>query len=106
MFQVNGQTWLIRFVSPSSGRLRRSDGSRTVAVTDNNDKTIYIADTASGKFLDKIICHELTHVYSFENNLVIPIETEEIIADFMSRYGRDIIYLADNIMNNLLWRIA
>lgn len=106
MFQVNGQTWLIRFVRPSSGRLRRSDGSRTVAVTDNNDKTIYIADTVKGEFLDRVICHELTHVYSFENNLIIPIETEEVIADFMSRFGRSVIYLADEIMNNLLRRTA
>lgn len=106
MFQVNGQTWQIRAVRASDSRLRRSDGSATIGVTDNNDKTIYISELLQGAFLDKVICHELTHVFSFEYNLDIPIETEEIIADFMSLYGRDIIYLADSIMSSLVRRIA
>ena len=41
-------------------------------------------------------------MYSFENNCNIDIQTEEIIADFMSLYGRDIIYLADDILNNVM----
>nr|DAT64338.1 MAG TPA: peptidase [Caudoviricetes sp.] len=59
-----------------------------------------------GKFLNKVVCHEMCHVFSFSYNLNLPIETEEIIADFMSLFGRDIIYLADDIMNNLIRRIA
>lgn len=106
MFQVNGQTWQIRAVRALDDRLMRSDGSVTVGVTDNNDKTIYISELLGGTFLDRVICHELTHVFSFEYNLDIPIETEEIIADFMSLYGRDIIYLADSIMSSLVRRIA
>lgn len=106
MFQVNGQIWVVEPVKASDDRLRRSDGSLTVAVTDNNDKTIYISELLNGKFLDRVICHELVHVFSFENNLSIPIETEEIIANFMSLYGKDIIYLADNIMSSLIRRIA
>lgn len=106
MFQVNGKTWLIQSVNASDNKLRRSDGSITVAVADNNDKTIYISRLLHGEFLARVIRHELVHVYSFENNLHIPIETEEIIADFMSLYGRDIIYLADGIINILFRRIA
>ncbi len=106
MFQVNGQTWIIEPVGASNDHLRRSDGSITVAVADNNDKTIYISDLLNGKFLECVICHELVHVFSFENNLSIPIETEEIIANFMSLYGRDIIYIADDIMSSLARRIA
>ena len=106
MFQVNGQTWQIRAVRASDDRLRRSDGSITVAVADNNDKTIYISRSLHGEFLARVIRHELVHVYSFENNLHIPIETEEIIADFMSLYGRDIVYLADSIIDILVRRIA
>lgn len=106
MFQVNGQTWVIEPVRASDDRLRRSDGSITVAVADNNYKTIYVSELVGGKFLDRIICHELVHVFSFENDLNIPIETEEIIANFMSLYGRDIIYLADKIMNDVMRRVA
>ncbi len=101
MIRVNGQKWFIERVGASDDALRRSDGSLAVAVADNNHKTIFISNLVHGKFLDRVICHELTHVFSFENHLDIPIETEEIIADFMSLYGRDIIYLADDLMRSV-----
>lgn len=105
-FVVNGSIWRLRFVKPTNKQLQRSDGSWTLGVSDNNLKTVFIADNLSEYMTDKVLCHELCHVYSFENNLNIPIETEEVIADFMSLYGRDIIYLADNIMNNVLGMVA
>lgn len=105
-FEVNGNTWILQEVSPSSPNLRRSDGSYTLGVSDNAVKTVYISSTLNNAMFDKVLCHELTHVFSFENNLYLPIETEEIIADFMSLYGRDIIYLADNILNSVLQKTA
>lgn len=105
-FQVNGNAWTLQFVRPSSENLRRSDGSYTFGVTDNSVKTVFIMRNMSDYMTDKVLCHELVHVFSFENNCYIPIETEEIIADFMSLYGRSIIYLADEIMGNLFRRIA
>lgn len=106
MFKVNGQKWKIKAVSASDTHLMRSDGSITVGVADNNDKTVYISMYLHGAFLDKVLCHELTHVFCFEYDINIPIETEELIADFLSLYGRDIIYLADNIINNYIRRVA
>lgn len=70
-------------------------------MTDNQKKTVFIADSLSEYMFIKVLCHELTHVFSFSYDLTLDIETEEIIADFMSLYGRDIIYLADDIMHNL-----
>ena len=102
MFAVNGMTWNISFVEPTNGNLMRSDKVYTLGVTDNNIKTIFLNNKLYGKMLDKVLCHELVHVYSFENDCEIDIQTEEIIADFMSLYGRDIIYLADDIMNGVL----
>lgn len=105
-FTVNNQEWELVFVKPSSKHLMRSDGSITIGMADNNTKTIYINNRLSYDMFDKVLCHELVHVFSFENNLSIPIKTEEIIANFMSLYGRDIIYLADDIMSSLVRRIA
>lgn len=105
-FTVNGTQWKLEFVNPSSRHLQRSDGTWTIGVSDNNLKCIYIANNLSNYMTDKVICHELCHVYSFENHLNIPIPTEEIIADFMSKFGRDIIYLADDIMGKLFRRTA
>lgn len=106
VFKVQNSIWKLEFVRPTSKHLVRSDMSRTIGVSDNNIKTVFIADNLSDFMVDKVLCHELVHVYSFENNCDIPIDVEEIIADFMSLYGRNIIYLADNIMNDVLRRVA
>lgn len=72
--------------------------------TDNTTKTITIADNVSDYMADRILCHELVHVYSFSYGCDIDIETEEIIADFMSLYGRNIVYTADKIFDLLEWK--
>ena len=106
MFTVNGETWNIDFVDHLNRNLMRSDNVYTLGVTDNSLKTIFLSNKLHGKMLDKVLCHELVHVYSFENDCEIDIQTEEIIADFMSLYGRDIIYLADDIMNGVFKKYA
>ena len=101
-FNVNNNRWILQFASPNSKELKRSDNVYTLGVTDNNTKTVTIAYGMSDYMTNKVLCHELVHVYSFENNCNIDMQTEEIIADFMSLYGRDIIYLADDILNNVM----
>ena len=73
-------------------------------LSDNNAKTVSIARGMSDYMTNKVLCHELVHCYSFSYDCNIDMRTEEIIADFMSLYGRDIIYIADGIMNNVLER--
>jgi hypothetical protein len=106
MFVCNGKTWNLAFVDPYSHMLTRSNGSKTVGVTDNNTRTVYLSNLLRGKFLDKVLCHELVHVASFSYNCEIDIRTEEIIAEFFSLYGREIIYLADDLMKSILERRA
>lgn len=105
-FKVNGVIWGLQFVKPSSRHLQRSDGSWTLGVTDDRLKTVFIADNLSQEMTDKVLCHELTHVFSFTTGYYMDIRTEEIVADFMSLYGRDIIYIADSIMENLIRRFT
>ena len=105
MFTVNGIEWDLSLVEPYSGNLKRSDNTITLGVTDNNAKTIYINNRLSADMFDKVLCHELVHVYSFENDCDIDIQTEEIIANFMSLFGRDIIYLLDDLVK-ILKRVA
>ena len=105
MFTVNGIEWDLSLVEPYSGNLKRSDNTITLGVTDNNTKTIYINNRLSDDMFDKVLCHELVHVYSFENDCDIDIQTEEIIANFMSLFGRDIIYLLDDLVK-ILKRVA
>lgn len=106
MFKVNNSEWYLRFVEPYNDMLQRSDGTYTLGVTDNNLKTIFLSNRLSGYMLDKVLCHELTHVYAFENDCNFDIQTEEIIADFMSLFGRDIIYMLDDLIKILDRRVA
>lgn len=100
-FTVNNQEWELRFVNPNSKNLMRSDGSITLGMTDNNMKTVFINNRLNNYMTDKVLCHELTHVYAFSFDYFIDIQTEEIVADFLSLFGRDIIYLLDDIIKIL-----
>ena len=102
MFTINGRDWDIVFVPPQSKHLMRSDGSVTVGVTDGNYDTVFVADNVSDSFLRKILCHELCHCFCMSYNVVIPIEQEELIADWIANYGADLIYLLDDLMPVLL----
>lgn len=102
MFTVNGIDWNLAFVSPSDNNLMRSDRTYTLGVTDNNVKAVFVNNMLTGRLLDKVICHELTHVFSFSHNLHIPIETEEIIADFLATYGRYVFAVADGLIRNMI----
>ena len=106
VFVVNNTMWRLEFVRPSSENLRRSDGSYTFGVTDNSVKTVFIMQNMSDYMIDKVICHELCHVHALEYDYYMPIEIEEIVADFMSLYGRKVVYLTDEIMDKIMRRIA
>lgn len=85
-------------VPANSKKLTRSDGSRTIGMTDANTMTIYLYRGLSGALLDKVLAHELVHVFMFSYGLEIDIDLEEYMADFISIYGRDIIYLLDDLL--------
>lgn len=105
MFKVNETEWNLRLVEPYSDNLKRSDNTITLGATDNNTKTIYINNRLSDAMFDKVLCHELCHVASFSYNLHIDIQTEEIIADFLSTYGREIFDIADDLLRRFM-RVA
>lgn len=106
MFVINGVEWDMIFINPNSDKLKRSDGSITHAVTDWNDRAVYVSTLPSGAFLRKIICHELCHCFCFSFDIHMPIEQEEYLADWISRFGEDLIYLLDDLMRSVLRRIA
>lgn len=105
MFQVGGENWNLSLVEPYNTNLMRSDGVYTLGVTDNNQKTVFINNRLRGRMLEKVICHELVHVFCFENELNLPIETEELIADFLATYGREVFEVADDILRRFV-RVA
>lgn len=102
MFTINGVDWNVVFVHPLSDDLRRSDGSKTVGVTDGNVNTIFLSDRLEGAFLRRVFAHELCHAFCMSYNVIMDIEQEEFMCDWISLYGTELIYLLDDLMPVLL----
>ena len=101
MFEINGIQWDIVWVNPNSDNLRRSDGSITVGVTDRNKKCIFLANSLRNGFLRKVLAHELCHCICFSYDIHMPIEQEEYLANWVSIYGTEVIYLLDDLMQRI-----
>ena len=106
IFLVNNHIWKLEFARPGSRNLRRSDGSYTFGVTDGSVNKVYLMDNMSDYMTDKVLLHELAHVHAMEYNYSIPIEVEEVVCDFLSLYGRNVVYMADEIMGKIMQSIA
>ena len=101
MFTINGRIWQIKYATPGSLNLRRSDGSETVGVTNLKEGVIYLSTALSGAFLRKVLIHELTHAAMFSYGIFTDIETEELICDVLASHGEEVIRLADNIFRQI-----
>lgn len=97
MFKCNGKTWNLAFVEPYNDNLTRSDGSRTVGVTDNNTKCIYINNRLEGAFLKKVIIHEVCHSAMFSYEIDMDIQQEEFLCDWVATYGEEVFDIVDGI---------
>ena len=106
MFTINGIDWRIKFCKNGDERLMRSDGTLTVGVTDWNSLTVYLSNKLHGSFLRKVMAHELVHCFCFSYDIHMSIEEEEFMADWISLYGTELVYLLDDIMMTVLRRIA
>ena len=101
MFTINDQKWEIKYATPCSRNLQRSDGSLTVGVTDLKDGVIYLSTALSGAFLRKVLIHELTHAAMFSYGIFVDLDTEELICDLIASHGDEIIGLADKIFKGI-----
>lgn len=99
MFSVNGKWWSIVYALP--GTLRRSDGSITVGMTDAITQRVYLDCNLYGSFKERVLAHELVHVFMFSYDLEMDLDAEEFMADFFSLYGRDMIYLLDDLLQTV-----
>lgn len=101
MFNINGETWYVKLVSPHHPELQRRDGSFALGMCDDKDKTIYINDAVDSVKMKKILCHELTHAAMFSYNVDLNIEQEELVADLIATYGHEIVYTTNKIFKRI-----
>ena len=101
MFLINDTYWKLAFVSPDFPLLQRESGEYSIGACDNLTRTIYINETLRDKLLKKVLCHEITHAAMFSYNVSLTPEQEELIADLISTYGEQIVYITNKIFNKL-----
>lgn len=101
MFLINNIYWKLAFVSPDFPLLKRRSGDYSIGACDNLTRTIYINETLSGNLLKKVLCHEITHAAMFSYNVILTDEQQELVADLISSYGEEIIYVTNKIFNKL-----
>lgn len=101
MFLINNIYWKLAFVSPDYPLLQRITGEFSIGACDNLTRTIYINETLKGNLLKKVLCHEITHAAMFSYNVELTLEQQQLIADLISTYGQEIIYITNKIFNKL-----
>lgn len=101
MFAINGIYWKLAFVPANFPLLQRSNGQFTIGACDNLTRTIYINQNLRNGLLKKVLCHQITHAAMFSYNVDLTIQQEEIIADLISTYGDQIVFITNKIFTKL-----
>ena len=101
MFIINGEEWRVLLVSPLHPKLMRSDGSVSIGSCDDTDKTIYINNILNNQLLRKVLSHEITHAAMFSYGVDLNIEQEELFADLVATYGREIIHITNLLFKRI-----
>ena len=101
MFTINHEVWIVKFMQPYDEIFRMDNGEFTIGVCDDNTKTIYISNLLRGEKLKQVLCHEIVHAAMFSYNVELEYEQEELLANLIAIYGKEIIQITDNIFKRL-----
>ena len=101
MYKINGITWYMIRVRSDSPMLMRSDGSITVGMCDRETQTIYISNALHGRFLRKVLLHEICHSAMFSHGIDMSVDQEELFCDLLATYGDEIIAITDSVFKAL-----
>lgn len=97
IFTINNRIWHVVFVNANSDLLRRSNGTITVGVADGETSCIYLSNLLRGPFLRKVYIHEVCHAAVFSYGIMLSVEQEEFLCDFIATYGDEIFSIVDDL---------
>lgn len=95
MFRFNNIVWNIYTVGNDNKILYRSDGTRTIGVTDRKSHSIYIARSLRGELLKKVLLHEITHAAVFSYGIYLSLDQEEKLCNFVATFAPDIVSITE-----------
>lgn len=102
MFNINGEEWGVKLVSPEHPKLKKSNEQYAIGVCDDNTKMIYINEELKERMIKKVLCHEILHAAMFSYNVELSIEQEELLADLVATYGQEIIFITNKIFRRII----
>ena len=88
-------------MQPYDEIFRMDNGEFTIGVCDDNTKTIYLSNLLRGEKLKQVLCHEIVHAAMFSYNVELDYEQEELLANLIAIYGKEIVQITDNIFKRL-----
>lgn len=98
---INRRLWRIFFVSADHPVLLTSSGTYTLGVCDGNENAIYISLGLPRTKLKKVLCHEIVHAAMFSYNVNMTIEQEEMVADLIATFGKEILFNTNQIFDDI-----
>lgn len=93
-FKIKDTEWTCSFVKEDDKNLKGNMGLARF-----RDNSIFISENLNEHETSKTLIHELVHAFTWDFGFYQVKFTDEIICDFFSIYGREIIKLADYIIN-------
>lgn len=100
-FIINGISWQVRIVPPTYPALLMNYDRFTLGCCDNNTKTIYIAAGLSEDKFYKVLGHEVTHAAMFSYQVLLTQDQEELLADIISTYGKEIVIVTNRVFRKI-----
>ena len=101
MFNINGETWRLKFTQPFDDVFLMPNGEYTVGVCDDNEKTIFLSTSLGCDRLRHVLCHEIVHAAMFSYNVFLDYQQEELLANIIATFGGEIIKITDNMFKGL-----
>lgn len=68
---------------------------------DREMQTIYVSDALHGRFLRKVLLHEICHSAMFSYGIDMSVDQEELFCDLLATYGDEIITITDSVFKAL-----
>ena len=101
MFTINHRIWTIKFIDPYDAIFLMDNGQFTIGVCDDDTKTIYLSTVLKGEKLKQVLCHEIVHAAMFSYGVELEYEQEELLANLVAIYGKEVVQITDNIFKRL-----
>lgn len=99
--KINNYEYKVCIVGPNNDKLMMPDGKYHCGVTHYIENEIYIANNLPSETFINVLIHELTHAYIDSYGMSQVEWTEEIVADFVGTYLRNILETLGEIQKQL-----